>query len=125
MKNLIIAIFCLFTLSTFAQEKADSVKYCEVVTCSKAVTTSVNSVFEVNYAFDFGAGETYTPDKPMKDKGGKPIEFNSPVDMMQLMSRKGYDLISTCAFPNKAFGGERWIIHYTFKHTPIDNNKAH
>ncbi len=115
MKKLIFLAVCtIFTITALSQ-KADSVKYCEVVTCSKAANTYVNNVFQVNYAFDFGNGEQYTPENPIKDEEGNEIVFKGPSDMMSFMNRKGYDLISTFGFAIRSLGGDRWLTHYSFK----------
>jgi len=117
MKKLILmAVWAVYSFTASAQ-KADNVKYCEVVTASKAWSTTVNNVMTENYFFDFGNGELYTPQHPPKDAQGKNIEFNSSADMLNWLGNKGYELVNSFsfAFGERSMAGERWLTHYSFK----------
>lgn len=112
-----IALFLLLIPFVGFGQIADSVKYCEVVTVSKAITGRANTVFDVNYFFDFGNGEQYNPDEPPKGKDGKEIIFKGPADMMTWVSSKGYTLISSFGIVIGVgqVSGQRWLTHYTFR----------
>ena len=115
MKAIFIIILFALSLSAFAQEGKDTVTYiyCEMAAVAK-YGSAAGKPFNVNLFFDFGNGLVYDEDKPLKDKNGKAIEFESDVDAMNYLSGLGWKLQTSAAFFMAGSSG-RWVTHHYFK----------
>ena len=113
MKNKILIIaFFLIGLAAIAQtHDTTTYEYCEVVSISKnmnAVTSTDANVF-----IDFGGGQIFTPDAPMKDDMGAGLTFNSQIDCLNYLAKKGWRVGQTNVFYQGTGMRDRSITRYT------------
>ncbi|MCX6251842.1 MAG: hypothetical protein NTX61_13960 [Bacteroidetes bacterium] len=72
---------------------------------------SAVSTLQVEIFLDFGKGEKYTPDEPMKDEKGNPVIFTSIIDMLNYLSQKGWFYVGV--FPVEQYSGTSFERHFT------------
>ncbi len=106
MKRILLMTAALiFSIGIYAQNKTinDNIKqqylgidtasskivYCEIVGIQKFMSK------KVVISIDFGQEQTYFSDNRLVDESGKPVVFNSMVDAINFMSKRGWELHST------------------------------
>lgn len=114
----IILIFAMFicVINLNAQNQfvdTTTYKFCDVSCYSKSFSTVMASN-DINAFFDFGDGEQYTPDNPLKSKDGTSLIFNSIVSIMNYMSENKWILDKAYGF-QAAGSSNRMVTHLILK----------
>ena len=106
MKKLILAVFMLVALNSFAQDTTKVEQYCRVVAMNKLLST------KVNIDVDFGQERKFFQDNRMRDEEtGKLKKFNTVTDALNYMGSQGWILVN--AFP--VAEGSTFSYHYYFR----------
>lgn len=99
MKKILFTLMLFVsTISCFAQEKHDA--YCEIVGTTKLLSTKVT--VEVDF------GQSAWADAHLYDETGKKIAFNSMMDALNYMGKRGWKLTQTYALTS----GNSNVYHY-------------
>lgn len=99
MKKVLFTLMLLVsTMACFAQAKHDA--YCELVGTSKFLSTKVT--VEVDF------GQSKWADAHLYDENGKKISFNSMMDALNYMGKRGWTLTQTYAITS----GSSNVYHY-------------
>jgi hypothetical protein len=111
--RIMIIAFFLIRLGVEAQtHDTITYEYCEVVSITKNLSP-IASVDAVNVFIDFGGGQVFTPDAPMKDNKGVELKFNSQIDCLNYLAKKGWKVGQTTTFFQTGGMTQRSITRYT------------
>jgi hypothetical protein len=105
MKSIRIALLLLLigsSLVTLCQQNPKFV-YCEIVGQAKFMSTKLNIVV------DFGEKLSIWADNRMKDENGKPITFNTMIDALNFMGKRGWQFSQAYAI---SYGNSGSVYHY-------------
>lgn len=107
MKTLLILAIVIIGIDATAQtlDPDSQYIYCEVVGTQKLLSNKVTIVV------DFGERLKWFTDNRMKDETGKPIAFNSMVDVLNYMGKQGWVLAQ--AYPVTI--SNQNVYHYLLK----------
>lgn len=72
-------------------------EYCEITSFAK-VASALSNVDEANIFINFGNGITFTPENPMKDKGGNSLLFKNPIDAINYLAKSKWTLSGSTAY---------------------------
>lgn len=114
MKNKIMIMAFLLAGSVVMAQVPDTTtyEYCEVVSITKNLSP-VAMVDAVNVFIDFGWGQVYTPEDPMKDDNGKPMNFTSQIDCLNYLAIKGWKVGQSTMFFQQSGMTQRSFTRYT------------
>ncbi len=90
MKPVIILFFLLTAWQVYGQDTTKVEQYCEVTIETRSSFSSNKVVIKV----DYGQQRNVWKQNWLKDKGGKPQKFNSPVDAINFMGKEGWKLVN-------------------------------
>ncbi|NOT51916.1 MAG: hypothetical protein HOP10_11650 [Chitinophagaceae bacterium] len=106
MKKIILIIFLLATINSFAQDTSKVEQYCRLVAFNKLLSA------KVNIDVDFGQERKFFSDNRVRDEEtGKLKKFNTVTDALNYMGSQGWTLVN--AFP--VLEGSIYSYHYYFK----------
>jgi len=106
MKKMILVVFLLAAVNSFAQDTTKVEQYCRLVAMNKLLST------KVNIDVDFGQERKFFQDTRMRDEEtGKLKKFNTVVDALNYMGSQGWVLVN--AFP--VVEGSSYSYHYYFR----------
>ena len=110
--RIMIIAFFLIGIVTMAQTNdTTTYEYCEVVSISKNMSAVVS--YDNNVFIDFGEGKIFTPEAPMKDDKGTELKFNSQIDCLNYLAKKGWKVGQTNVFYQGTGTRDRSITRYT------------
>jgi len=117
---LIISILTLWIPSNAQQVQPDSVAdsdqcyvYCEIVGVARFMSQ------KVTVELDFGEAMNYWGDSRIRDpKTGKPVVFNSMIDALNFMGKRGWEFVQAYAVT----AGNQNVYHYLLK-KPSESDK--
>lgn len=126
----ITLLFLLISISAFSQEKRSKeerqrdldrkksnikyeprdslnypIKYCLILATGKFLSN------EVDIRIDYGQNGSIFEDTRIRDKNGKPINFNSVMDALNYMSNLGWEFVDAYAIST----GNQNVYHYLLK----------
>ena len=111
----IILFFALFisSFTLFSQNTLDSINahasYCEIVGTqvlfSKKLTIVVDYGQDTGKLFEFKDGR-------LKGEDGKPLKFNSMIDVLNLMQKEGWDFVTAYTIGDSKMG---YVYHWLLK----------
>jgi len=111
-KIFIIALFLIGSESIAQINDTTTYEYCEVISITKNLST-LASIDAVNVFIDFGGGQVYTPESPLKDDKGTALNFNSQIDCLNFLATKGWKVGQTATFFQQASMTQRSVTRYT------------
>ena len=113
MKNRILIIALLFIGSVTMAQTNDTTtyEYCEVVSISKNMSAVAS--YDANVFIDFGGGQIFSADAAMKDDKGVSLTFNSQIDCLNYLAKKGWKVGQTNVFYQGTGMRDRSITRYT------------
>jgi hypothetical protein len=112
-------LFVFFTLVSRSQVNTNDTAtyvYCDVMCTSKALS-NVADALAVNIFIDFGNGEIYGPENPIKDlKTKEAFNFSSAPDILNYLDKKGWRIVTSSSLAEFTGGiRERWVTYYILK----------
>lgn len=109
----VIANTLLFSQNENYQRKdTTTYEYCEVVSITKNLSP-VATVDAVNVFIDFGRGQVFSPETPLKDDKGEELKFNSQIDCLNYLAKQGWRVGQTTTFFQTGTMTQRSITRYT------------
>ena len=107
---LILLIIGISPMVTLAQQNPKFV-YCEIIGQAKFMSTKLNIVV------DFGEKLSVWADNRMKDENGKAITFNTMIDALNFMGKRGWQFSQAYAV---SFGGNNGSVYHYLMMKPFD-----
>ena len=105
MKRIIILLFIICSLNSFAQDTKVE-QYCELTATPRLLSN------RVTIDVDYGDERSFWKDHRLKDDDGKLKKFNSVIDALNFMGKTGWKLVN--AYP-VLLSGNTMVYHYVFK----------
>jgi len=85
-KFLALAFFCLASSFAFAQDS--SYRHVSITVLPRLMSN------KINVEVDYGGDTKFFSDTRMKDDEGRAVKFNSVADILNYMSKEGWELIT-------------------------------
>ncbi len=83
--------------------------YCEIVGNKKFMSN------KLNITLDFGQAQKWLADNRLTDDNGKIISFNSMMDALNYMGKRGWKLVHAYTLPiSETESQQRWILERPF-----------
>lgn len=114
MKSLILSSILLFIWDSSNAQVNDTTtyEYCEVISVTKNIS-AIRDICNVNLFIDFGKGNLFTPENPMKDETGNDLLFSSTVDCLNYLATKNWKVGQTSMFFQYGAAMARSYTKYT------------
>lgn len=111
-KVLFLAVFVFFSFTMFSQTTIDSVSvkaaYCEIVGTQGLFSSKLTIMIDYGQKTNF-----WKPQNNMlSGEDGKPIKFNSMIDVLNLMNSEGWDFVNAYAIGDAQKG---YVYHWLLK----------
>ncbi len=106
MKNFLALILLFLSFNGYSQDTSKVEQYCEVVATGRLFSN------KVTIDIDYGEERSIWKDNRLKEEDGKLKKFNSVVDAINYLGKKGWNLVN--AFPVSSANAPM-VYHYVFK----------
>ena len=112
-KIIVLLIMSMYMMAAFAQSEDESRVYCELVGSSGMFSSKVKVTIDFGQETSFWKGDK---DQQLVDSEGKDIKFNSMVDAMNFMGKKGWRFIQAYTVGDGKNGYVyRWLLYKDVK----------